>query len=233
LLVVVAVIALLVATVLPALALTSDKTKRAACRNNLRQIAVAMTLYAGENADTVLPARSSVQIALNPPEASAASKLGLVTNAPSIWTCPNRPGLPVYEPQYPQWIIGYQYFGGITTWQNPAGSFPSSSPVKLGLARPHWTLAADAVIKVNAVWGGQEPGREFVYAKMPQHHAADALTPTGGNQVFVDGSVQWIEFQKMYFLHTWSVSARKCYFYQDPQDFPATLRGALPGLRAL
>ncbi len=159
LLVVVAVIALLVATVLPALALTSDKTKRAACRNNLRQIAVAMTLYAAENGDRVLPARSSagvsVQIALNPPEATAAFKLGLVTNAPSIWTCPNRPGLPVYEPQYPQWIIGYQYFGGIATWRNPAGSFASFSPIRLGLAQPHWTLAADAVIKVNGRTGAR------------------------------------------------------------------------------
>lgn len=236
LLVVVAVIALLIATVLPALAYTSDKTKRAACRNNLRQLAVAMTLYASENGDKVLPARSSagvsVQITLNPPEASAAFKLGLVTNSPSIWTCPNRPGLPVYEPQYPQWIIGYQYFGGIANWRNPAGTFASSSPVKLGLARPHWTLAADAVIKVNGQWGGQEPGRAFVYANAPQHHPADSLTPTGGNQVFVDGSAQWIPVQKMYFLHTWSTSTRVCYFYQDPKDFPASLRAMLPGLRA-
>jgi type II secretory pathway pseudopilin PulG len=236
LLVVIGFIALLVAMVLPALAYTSDKSNRAACRNNLRQIAVAMTLYAGENGDKVLPARSSagvsVQLALNPPEASAAFKLGLLTNAPSIWTCPNRPGLPVYEAQFPQWIIGYQYFGGITTWQNPAGSFASSSPVKLGLARPHWTLAADAVIKVNGQWGGQEPGREFVYANAPQHHPADSLTPTGGNQVFVDGSAQWIQFGKMYFLHSWSISARPCYFYQDPKDFSASLRASLPGLRA-
>jgi type II secretory pathway pseudopilin PulG len=219
LLVVIGFIALLVAMVLPALAYTSDKSNRAACRNNLRQIAVAMTLYAGENADTVLGARNSVQIILNSPGPSAAARLGLVTNAPSIWTCPNRPGLPAYDASYSQWNIGYQYFGGIATWKNPAGNFASYSPIKLGLARPHWTLAADAIIRATGTpWGDQGAGG-LAWTNLPQHHSADSFTPTGGNQVFVDGSAQWIPVQNMYFLHSWSV-ARTCYFYQDPKDFP-------------
>ncbi len=238
LLVVIAVIALLILTVLPALASTAERSKRAACQNNLRQLAAGMTIIAGNNAGRIIAARSaagiSVQNCLNPIEAAAAGTVGLYVNSNStVWTCPDRPGLPVYEPQYPQWVIGYQYFGGITNWGNPAGLFPSRSPSNLGSAAPYWTLAADAVMKNNGTWGGEEPGREYVYHNMPPHHPADSMIPEGGNQVFVDGSVQWIPFEQMFFLHTWSTSSRVAYFYQDPKDFHPALRTVLASLRAV
>ena len=146
LLVVIAIIAILAALLLPALASAKEKGKRVACLNNLRQLAVGVHIYAIDNADKVLSARFNagqyVQNCLNPPEASAAAAVGLVvqSNVVSVWTCPNRPGLPVYEPSYPQWVIGMQYFGGIASWHNPAGDFPSRSPVKLSSSKPTWTL---------------------------------------------------------------------------------------------
>jgi hypothetical protein len=176
-----------------------------------------------------------VQNCLNPPERTAAATVALVvqSNAPSVWTCPNRPGLPVYESGYNQWVIGYQYFGGVTNWYNPAGTFPfPPSPVKLASAKPHWVLAADPVMKVNGKWGGLESGREFVYKDMPQHRGSASMVPAGGNEVFVDSSVQWVKFQTMFFLHSWNLTTRIAYFYQDPKDFPQGLRNSLPTLRA-
>ena len=237
LLVVIAIIAILAAMLLPALARAKEKGKRVSCLSNLRQLAVGVTIYAGDNLDRALDARwagNFVQNCLNPPEASAAALIGLKvqTNGNSVWTCPNRPGLPIYEADFPQWVIGYQYFGGVTNWMNPRGTFPGHSPAKLSTAKPYWTLAADAIGKINGTWGGLQAGREFVYANMPQHRGPSSKVPEGGEQVFADGSARWCKFETMSFFTTWDTGIRFYFFYQDPSDFEQTLLTALPNLKA-
>lgn len=233
LLVVIAIIAILAAILLPVLSQAKERSLRTQCLSNIRQVGTGCIMYANDNADKFFaPLGSGVfnQCGLDLSLLSTLQGYGMVlktnaSNMNNIWSCPERNYLPREDPINPTQIaIGYQYFGGLTSWNNTVGTIPNPpSPVKLTTAKARWCLVAEDNVRFTEAtpgwpandtgWGadGYVPGQPI---RVP-HPASHASYPDGGNICFVDGSANWVKFQNMYFMNGWDSAIVKGFAYQE------------------
>ena len=208
LLVVIAIIAILASLLLPALTAGTEKARRTACHNSLRQLGLALQMYGGDSQDK-LPAgvrddgySHTIWISTN---TFNAIKQYSGTN---MSTCPSLAGKFQYYNPGVGWVIGYSYNGG---HKKPWSGEPAPqwvSPQKL-TENPMLTLACDLnawnepfsgndgwVIAPHCRCGAaQQGGVPFLWVK--QLTKPKEVGAQGGNVLLLDGSVHWKNLNKM------------------------------------
>lgn len=171
LLVVIAIVAILAGLLLPALSRSKEKGKSARCLSNLRQLAVASTLYANDNSDAlpwqqrrhwITPANPVVPCNYTDPTASnflpnAYYQLSpYVDRTDGLWQCPSAPvDTVIATPGDPSPLIGYMgsmFAIGVAESPLPiqADVLPKRLTALLSPARAK--LLTDVGLNWQAVW---------------------------------------------------------------------------------
>jgi prepilin-type N-terminal cleavage/methylation domain-containing protein len=218
LLVVIAIIAILAAMLFPALGRAKERSKRAACLNNLHQFIIATHLYAGDN-DQKLPVGgtdNAVKEDTHTPILSSEAQTNILRYASPlrVLDCPNLAH--AFERQegwrvHPDYgiAIGYHYLGGHanTPWP-PAGETTNTwiSPVKT-TDDPNLDLVADLNVYAYSFQRILAPHTASGYAIRDEayfevHPEAYRQTPQsigaqGGNVGKLEGSVTWKDIRQM------------------------------------
>ena len=202
LLVVIAIIAILAAMLLPALSSAKEKSRRAVCKNNVRQVTLGALLYAGDHRE-YFPSGKRNDGAYHATFLSTATfdyfdkQLRVNTNSLS---CPNKKNW--IRNEAAGWRTGYYCLWGYPTENDPRpregsygnGTWPWNSAKKSTDNSPYTVMMADVIEKGTAnpnVTSGPHGRGGPVQSALGSLPEPEAIGSMGGNIGLVDGSVEW------------------------------------------
>ena len=226
LLVVIAIIAVLLAIMVPALAIVKERSRRVLCANNVRQFMLVTTLYARDNKEKLPSGASDMpKIGINAgtdehtPVMARTMLVRLIeiSRTPKVFRCPwlQKPWSDSKDPN--GWyysgsggygyILGYNYLGG-----HSGTPWPVLTPAQAKWMSPQTTLdkgSMELVVELNA-W---TPGDSMTFAPHGKRGPIlkggsdsankgicvppEKIGAVGGNIGLMDGSVRWKKITEM------------------------------------
>ena len=208
LLVVIGIIAILAGLLLPALSSAKEKARRTSCKNGLRQLGLAVTMYGNDNADR-LPTgvrddggEHTIWIGTNTFNAIRQY------SGTNMSTCPSLAGTFQYYQAPYGWVIGYGYNAGHKTpWPGqPGPAWVSPQKLNDGAAL---TVACDLnqwaepqggsgwVIAPHCRGGAATQQGGFPFLSITKLTTSGQAGAAGGNVLLLDGSVHWKNLNQM------------------------------------
>ena len=221
LLVVMAIIALLAALLLPALARARESGRRTACGQNLHQLSLALTLYAGDNQD-VLPAPQ--QTSAHWPEQLrrnyTALRLLICPSDRAAATAFVPPKLTSADLAPRSYLINAfaDYYAALAGQTNSPPTW-NTTPPELRMKHSAFVHPADTVVFGEKATGSdvyelnifRQPSGSYLDGLAENRHGNPAQTPKvgGANFVMADGRVQYLPWgESTCPVNLWAVTDR-------------------------
>jgi prepilin-type N-terminal cleavage/methylation domain-containing protein len=221
LLVVVAIIALVVAILIPSLAAAKEKSRRVVCQSNLHQFCISLNAYANSNKQILPSGRSEMPGDEHTPVVATKTRQELLKYVHQRFLeCPwlggpfkNTGGW--YYPNY-GYVLGYNYLGGhkATPWTAPEGYAEWKSPQKITDS-----TRVPVLTELNAWTTGEQRtwaphgkrGPITQYGDEGQGGmTAKEAGAAGGNSCMMDGSASWKDIANMKYYQGSQVHMNGC-----------------------